>query len=535
MRARIVALGLSISFLLTGTVQAAEKPLQQVRESSQPPLDAEHAPQVTAQEAVSPEAVAAFDEALRSNADALDALYAAMKQDAGGRWEGVTYALSNDNSLDPDWILQTPKVWGLPAADVKNGAGLFVADRVTRLVASAQSFVDITTLTPFPTGRFESAIVAGLRQLAQSGRPVTVRYLAGWYPGPAGGRLTQSEYLRRVIQGLKGIPNSKLKIFAGAMQVNVTTWNHAKIVAVDGQRAMVGGENLWDDDYLQVYPAHDLSIHLNGSSAFAMHTFADTLWASVCKYTMTSWRPAYWESGWQDVKTGCLARAGVVRTPGPGRLRVLNAGRLGGLVWPSENGNAADVAFLLAFRGSRSTIRIAQQDLGMSIGVKWLFWEAGMQEIAQALVRRQHVYIVLSNDNAQAGPNGAKYTAGVPLTGTADRIKSDVARQPGAPTGKELIDLLCSNLHLTTLRFGPSDQWPNGFKFANHSKFWMVDDRLFYVGSENLYPSDLQEYGVILNDAGAAAQMKQEYWDKLWSYSSRAAISGSEAGRCYFR
>jgi len=535
MRSRIVALGLSISFLLIATVQAAEKSLQQVRESGQPGLDAEHAPQAPAEGAVSAEAAAAFDTALRQNADPLDALYAAMKQDAGGRWEGVTYALSNDNAFDPIWLLQTPHVWGKAASEVKDGAGLFVADRVARLVASAEHFVDITTLSPFPTGRFESAIVTGLHHLAQSGRPVTVRYLAGWYPGPNGGRLAQSEYLQKVIQGLKGIPNSKLKIYAGAMQVNVTTWNHAKIVAVDGQRAMTGGQNLWDEDYLQVYPAHDLSLHLNGSSAFAMHTFADVLWDSVCKYTLPSWKAAYWEAGWNDVKTGCLARSGVVQTRGPGNLRVLNAGRLGGLVWPSDRGNAADVAFLLAFRSSRSTIRIAQQDLGQSFGITWMFWEAGMTEIAQALVRRQHVYIVLSSDNAQAGPGGAKYWAGVPLTGTADRIRSDVARQPGAPTGKDLIDLLCSNLHLAPIRFGPSDQWPNGFKIANHSKFWMVDDRLFYVGSENLYPSDLQEYGVILNDAGAAAQMKQEYWDKLWSFSSRAAISGSEAGRCYFR
>jgi phosphatidylserine/phosphatidylglycerophosphate/cardiolipin synthase-like enzyme len=522
MRARIVALGLGIAFLLIGWVPAV----------AQPPVDAEHSPQSMPQVVVAPEAVAAFDASLRANADVLDALYAAMKQDAGGRWEGVTYALTNDNALDSDWVLQTPKVWGLSAADVKDGAGVYVADRVTETVASAQSFVDITTLSPFPTGRFESAIVAGLRRLAQSGRPVTVRYLAGWYPGPSGERLGQSEYLRKVIQGLQGIPNSKLRIFAGAMRVNLFSWNHAKIVAVDGRRAVVGGQNLWDDDYLQVYPAHDLSVALNGSSAFAMHAFADTLWESVCKYTESSWRPAYWESGWHDVKTGCQAKSGVVRTPGPGTMRVLGAGRLAQL---GAQGNAADLAFVLAFRGSRSTIRIAQQDLGLSTGVQWLFWEAGMQEIAKALVRRQHVYIVLSNDGAKAGPNGASYSSGVPLTGTADRIKSDVAKQPGAPTGKELIDLLCSNLHLTTLRFGPSDQWSNGFKFANHSKFWMVDDQLFYVGSENLYPSDLQEYGVILNDPNAASQMKQQYWDKLWQHSRRVAISGSEAARCYFR
>jgi hypothetical protein len=44
-----------------------------------------------------------------------------------------------------------------------------------------------------------------------------------------------------------------------------------------------------------------------------------------------------------------------------------------------------------------------------------------------------------------------------------------------------------------------------------------------------------QEYGVFLNDTNAAAQIKAQYWDKLWLYSSRAAISGSETSNCYFK
>lgn len=537
MSARLAVPFLWMSLLLAGCAKPEEKPPQQVRETSQAPLDAEHQPQVPPQAEISQEAVAAFAEARQQGTGMLDALNAAMKKDADGKWEGITYALSNDNAIYPDWIVQTPNVWGQPAADVKPGAGAFVANRVTQLVAGAQKFVDITTLSPFPTGGFETAIIDGLKQLAQSGRPVTVRYLAGWYPDlPGDSRLNQSQYLKQVVKALKdGYPNSKLKIYAAAMRVNVTTWNHAKIVAVDGERALTGGQNLWDTDYLQLYPVHDLSLSVNGSAAFAMHAFADKLWDSICKYTLPNWKSAYWEAGMQDVTTGCLAQSGLTKTPGPGTLRVLGAGRLGGLVWPSEHGNAADIAFVLAFRFSSSTIRIAQQDLGLSVGIKWQFWEPGMTEIAKALVRKQNVYIVLSNDNAKAGPAGATYWAGVPLTGTADRIKSDVAKQPDAPKGEELIKLLCSNLHLAPLRFGPSDQWPNGFKFANHAKFWMVDDHLFYAGSENLYPSDLQEYGIILDDAAAAAQLKQQYWDKLWSYSSKAAISGSEASQCYFK
>ncbi|WP_425319535.1 hypothetical protein [Candidatus Coxiella mudrowiae] len=36
--------------------------------------------------------------------------------------------------------------------------------------------------------------------------------------------------------------------------------------------------------------------------------------------------------------------------------------------------------------------------------------------------------------------------------------------------------------------------------FANHAKIWVVDDRLFYVSSHNLYPSNLQEFGYVINN-----------------------------------
>ena len=35
-----------------------------------------------------------------------------------------------------------------------------------------------------------------------------------------------------------------------------------------------------------------------------------------------------------------------------------------------------------------------------------------------------------------------------------------------------------------------------------HTKFWMVDDAAFYLGSQNLYPNNLAEWGMIIDDAG---------------------------------
>ena len=482
---------------------------------------------------------------LEAPGDLLIRLYQAMRA-YNPVGDGTRYFISDDNALDAYWIQQTPNVWGLSADQVRPGAGRTVAYEVRSLIAGAQRFVDITNLASFPTGEFRQAIINGLAEVARSGRPVTVRILVGWWPetggsgsggsgGGGGSRLNQSDYLKQIVAQLRGIPGSNLKIYVGAQQVwTPLEWNHSKIIAVDAQYAMVGGENLWDSDYLQVYPAHDLNVALRGSFVVGLHNFADYLWGHVCGYWSGEWKPAYWESGWNDVGSRCLEKNGLQRRPGPGRLRVLGAGRLGSL---AGSGNPADVAMLLAYQSSTSTIRIAQQDIGYTdpiIGSRW-WWDEGMKALAAAVVKRQHVYIVLSDDNAKAGPDGVGYWNSIPIRDTADKLREYVVNTPGAPTGPALRDLLCSNLHLAPLRFGPSDRWPNGWAFANHPKFFMIDDSLFYVGSENFYPVSLQEYGVFMDDASAAAQIKEAYWDKLWQYSSRAAISGNGPTNCHFR
>lgn len=98
-----------------------------------------------------------------------------------------------------------------------------------------------------------------------------------------------------------------------------------------------------------------------------------------------------------------------------------------------------------------------------------------------------------------------------------------------------LADMLCTHLHLASFRFGPDATWPGGNPIGNHGKFWMVDDRYFYIGSDNLYPVDLQEFGYIVDSHAAAAELLQSYWDPLWRWSRVTAVSGSGAARCVLR
>jgi len=88
---------------------------------------------------------------------------------------------------------------------------------------------------------------------------------------------------------------------------------------------------------------------------------------------------------------------------------------------------------------------------------------------------------------------------------------------------------------MAPFRFGPDDRWPDRQPIANHAKFWMVDSRIFYVGSDNMYPVNLQEFGYIVDDPKAAREVVDAYWTPLWQWSQRAAVSGRGVKNCIFR
>src|SRR5205823_1705255 len=72
------------------------------------------------------------------------------------------------------------------------------------------------------------------------------------------------------------------------------------------------------------------------------------------------------------------------------------------------------------------------------------------------------------------------------------------------PAGADVGALLCAKLHAATLRPSADDAWPDGAGFANHAKLAIVDDRAFYMGSQNWYPANLAEFGYVVDDARAA-------------------------------
>jgi phosphatidylserine/phosphatidylglycerophosphate/cardiolipin synthase-like enzyme len=452
----------------------------------------------------------------------VDALHKYLVTRYGKGYDGSAFALTEDNVLRGGWIAQTPNVWGKEASKVESYAGIYIADDIKTLISSAEYFIDITTLSPFPDDKFHEKILEGLKEVAESGKEVTVRILAGWPPSSTFQGV--KSYLESFANPISKIANNKLKIYVASQKSSLISWNHAKMVAVDGKAVLLGGQNLWTKDYLETTPVHDLNVLIHGSAAYYSHQFANLLWEDVRKYVNPIWMPWSWESGQGIYDRNYPDAANFSKPIGEGKVYVLGVGRYGTI---NANIQPSDYLMLLTLNSAKSTIRIAQQDLAFVGG---FFWDDGMKAIANAIVKKCDVYIVLSNDGSKGGSNPYSNTS---LAKTADKLRSYVKAQ-SKMTDDELKKLLCEKLHLTTLRFGPSDTWLNGVTFANHSKFFMVDDKVFYVGSSNLYSSDLQEYGVFISDPDAISQMKSEYWDKLWEYSRRVSISGSGDNGCYF-
>ncbi|WP_199746941.1 hypothetical protein [Corallococcus sp. AB049A] len=56
------------------------------------------------------------------------------------------------------------------------------------------------------------------------------------------------------------------------------TWNHSKIVAVDGAEALVGGHNLNMDLFTSYPPVHDVSVVMHGSAAHGAQLYLNKMW-----------------------------------------------------------------------------------------------------------------------------------------------------------------------------------------------------------------------------------------------------------------
>ena len=412
---------------------------------------------------------------------------------------------------------------------------------------------DIMSLGP-PDGKFLTAFQESLQTLAErsktSTKPIVVRMLFGNIAG-------MPVNCGRVKKALtKNLPkDANLHIWIGAWRKGFS-WNHAKIIAVDGVYLHTGGHNLWDAHYLAENPVHDLSIELEGKVARDGHRFANQQWEFIEKnqrtcigfivdhmpdqlelalktrVTVSAWPkhdgipvpefpPQFDKSYVAD--TLHQSRLADKSTDVP----LISIGRQGSLVFRSR---PSDDAILAMINSSQTIIRLVLQDLGpvclpgTKKALPSLTWpKKYLAAIGEAIyMRGVDIEMVVSNPNSIPGGlkgTEANYGNGWSCVDVAAEIIKGIQKQHRKIDDARLRAMIVDNLRICFIRHDKSSSYENGKTIGLHSKHFIVDDKCCYIGSQNLYMCDLAEWGIVVDSEEEVKKIMNDYFIPLWKNS----------------
>lgn len=484
----------------------------------------------------------------------------------------------------------TPNIFGRPMT--KNGVSGATESSVDALakamrdvIESAGSIVDITSLDPprGPKGEkgvFYKAIVEGIKERAKQGR-FTVRMLFGMPPGQ-GRDEVHTEFKRNLERELSKLD---VEVYFGVFYAWSNTtgpiFNHSKIFASDTGHAVVGGHNLYDTDYRQYPPVHDVSVEVKGPAALDARNFASFLWTfgiadqskdpsfmTKMKNLMTTYIVAWsldtTNGGWTPIKD--VPAPGYqdpddkeMQSPGQGwhKCRILTVGRCGG--WNHKtlgSYNASDYMKAFLFTKATTSIKLAHQDLvamNMAGGVLTRFPHSTCKDLGNALYSNSKlkVYVVVTApygsglmDVYYNVNNGPQTAADYIMYYARPTIGTGKIRKVGDLQRLELFNrLFVAPIHFTDAASEPQDThyfWPDstdavsaggslaqkGFpkSVGQHMKTTIIDDELFVVGSDNHYPHPLAEINYVMEGDFVQNSVLPEFWNELWKYSGPHAV-----------
>ncbi|MFP5273881.1 phospholipase D-like domain-containing protein [Coleofasciculus sp.] len=406
---------------------------------------------------------------------------------------GVTY----NNTFPNNWIIQVPPMeyWGTQFVD-PNATKKEILERLRNMLKRAETIVDIMTLDTIHES-FTDILNDAISYLEDNKKNVTFRI----FLGKSLSKYYHGEEIKENNQKIYNIIKKReFKHVALIVETGRNKegwgWNHAKIVAVDGKEAIVGGMNMYEE-YLSNSPVHDLSVHIKGMAAYRAQEFAENYWKhhalvneQVGENKERRWKQNYPEE--QNTKN---------QSP------IIIAGRYG----KTELGDApSDVAILTMLSAATKTIYISQQKMFADSQLAEKGWEVAMIEaICGALSRNEdlQVKIVTSYPGEKSASLREKYLSyngNKPL-----EIMNLFARYVGREKLLERVKITNIARESTTLTY-------------NHAKVVIVDEELAYIGSQNLYDTSVvshTEFGFIIADPEKVKELIKKYWERLWRYS----------------
>mmetsp|Transcript_3600 Transcript_3600/g.8224 ORF Transcript_3600/g.8224 Transcript_3600/m.8224 type:complete len:401 (-) Transcript_3600:869-2071(-) len=156
------------------------------------------------------------------------------------------------------------------------------------LIARTEEWCDILTLSP-PTGLFLEAFKSALTRVCHDeislNRKRVIRIMFG---NVVGQPVNCTRIIAELTDHLPSNAGERIKLWVGSWRKGVS-WNHAKIIAVDGKYLWTGGHNFWDRHYLKSNPVNDLGIEMEGNVARDGHRYANTQWGYIVKKQSTAW------------------------------------------------------------------------------------------------------------------------------------------------------------------------------------------------------------------------------------------------------
>ena len=474
--------------------------------------------------------------------------------------EGLLWNKTTGNALDgvgtaaPDWLVRTQDCWGRTDVCSSGAAQQHMLDTIRSIVANAETVVDVSSLAGIADGGFREALISGVREADAAGRRPVVRMVWGHQPAAPFSTLK----LRNLHRDLeKAAPHLQivLALHKNTLGLNGFSWNHSKIVAADGKVAYTSGINMWSDSYLQsTNPVTDVGVVVRGPGAITAQRFLDVLWTELCTYPTWSIKHSNTlvpENGGTNCPSrrapAATAPVGDVTVLGIGRAGYTKTGRVTGTLDPREvskadqadsgcklpplpntmNGdpkwdgnNPSDTALRALVDSAKTKVVIGQQEAIFGCAVEPSYDVRLFDALARKVVDGIPVTIVVSNEKG-AISTFEGYSSDPPSTMAVmrKRVRKLVASDAAATKA------ICSSLTVARFRYSNADTWPSGNQPALHGKVIAVDDAAFYVGSQNAYPNQLQEFGYIIENPAAMADFKRDYLDPMVQYSSRAALS----------
>lgn len=410
-----------------------------------------------------------------------------------------------------DEVHQTPRHFD--KEDPTESHSDWFPEKMGELIGRTEYWCDVTSLGP-PDGKFLDCFKAGLATLAEKSKerehPVVVRMMFGNIVGMP---VNCSSVIKALTADLP--TDSNVHLWVGAWRKGFS-WNHSKMIAVDGVHLHTGGHNLWDAHYLTGNPVHDLSVMFEGDVARDGHRYANQQWGFVeskqktCVGSLVDKMPdglplvlktrvtvSEWPEGVASVFPPMFSKEKVVKVERSKEKDVplISIGRQGTMVYKAR---PSDDAILAMINASQTIIRMTLQDLGPVCvpgskkslpGLKWP--KAYLTAIGKAIYERGvDVEIVLSNPNSIPGGlkgTEANYGNGWDCVDVAAEIIKRIQKTYTKVDDDRLRAMIAENLRVCFIRHGKESKYADGKNIGLHSKHFIVDDVCCYIGSQNLY------------------------------------------------